>query len=100
MMSANPARLVRRGLTYPGTQDAAGSIACGASHPDPDTERRIEAVRAADGHPTGPMGGCGLPMHWTYAYRCTECGRFFHRHCALRHFAGSPASGHTTTGGS
>lgn len=61
-------------------------VACGISHPDPDVERRIEAMRKEAGHETGPYGGCGAVMFWTFAYRCVECGRWFHRPCAGRHF--------------
>lgn len=62
-------------------------IACGRSHPDERTEEIWNLIRESEGHPTGPMGGCGKEMLWTMAYRCVECGRWFHRECALRHFA-------------
>lgn len=63
------------------------TIACGATHPDPNTERRFRALREAEGHKV--EGGCGSMLHWTYAFRCVECCRWFHRQCILDHFAES-----------
>ena len=60
-------------------------IRCGHTHPDPVTERRYQELRKAQGHKI--EGGCNGNMLWTYAYRCVECGRFFHRECILAHFA-------------
>lgn len=63
-------------------------LVCGASHPDADVERRINAMRDHEVgcEPPGRWQGCGISLVWTYAYRCVECGRWLHRECARRHF--------------
>lgn len=66
------------------------SIACGATYPDAETEARVQALRGQQGLRTD--GGCGKALPWTYAYRCVECARWFHRTCILRHFSESPAA--------
>jgi hypothetical protein len=58
------------------------TIPCGHSHPNATTERLIREAR-----PAPIKGGCGKLVHWTYAYRCVECGVWMHRACLLDHFA-------------
>lgn len=60
-------------------------ILCGQSHPDPEIEARTNAHRADLGMTTDQQG-CGQKMHWTLAYRCVECARWFHHECIKQHF--------------
>lgn len=69
-------------------------IVCGDDHPNPVTNDLAKMLRANEGYPT--EGGCGRRMRWTYAYRCVECGRWFHRDCIKEHFA---ATGDDVTAG-
>jgi hypothetical protein len=62
------------------------TIICGITDPDPDVEGRIVALRIEIGAPSDETA-CGGPLAWWDSYRCVECGRWFHRHCILRHFA-------------
>lgn len=64
---------------------AAGWIECGSDHPDPEIAADLRTMRANEGYPT--EGGCGRRMRWVSAYRCVECGRWFHRDCIREHFA-------------
>jgi hypothetical protein len=64
---------------------ACPSMPCGVTHPDPEIEERTQALRLAEGYAT--EGGCGKPLRWVLAYRCVECGRWYHRDCILQHFA-------------
>jgi hypothetical protein len=59
-------------------------IPCGASDPDGGAEARIAAARSAIGAPTDE--GCGRLIVLWEAFRCVECGRWFHRACMERHF--------------
>lgn len=61
-------------------------IVCGQSHPDSEIEARTHAHRITLGMSTEPQG-CGQEMHWTLAYRCVECARWFHHDCIKHHFA-------------
>lgn len=63
----------------------APTIACGQTDPDPNVERRVVAMRQQIGAPTDDSA-CGRMMVWSIAYRCAECGRWFHRECLVRHF--------------
>lgn len=63
------------------------TIACGASDPDHGAERKIQEARAATGHPVDDAACGGQLMVWMSAYRCGECGRFFHRDCLYQHFS-------------
>lgn len=67
------------------------TVACGATHPHPEVERRYRALRGQEGHRTD--GGCGGTMHWTYAYRCLDCGRWMHGACLREHFEESQEQG-------
>jgi hypothetical protein len=62
-------------------------IPCGVSDPDPRTEYRMADARAAIGATDG--GGCGRLVVLWHAFRCVECGRWFHRSCIERHFRGA-----------
>lgn len=61
-------------------------VACGTFHPDRETHNRTAAQA---GYPPDSYDdtGCGQPIPWTFAYRCVDCGRWFHRDCIKRHFA-------------
>jgi hypothetical protein len=63
----------------------ATHVICGASDPNASTDERIRAARAAVNSPPG-FEGCAQLMRVDTAFRCTECGRSFHRRCAERHF--------------
>ncbi len=67
-------------------EDPSERIACGDTHPDPETEARFRALRAGAGFEDDGTG-CGGRGVWTFMFRCVECGRFFHRDCILKHFA-------------
>jgi hypothetical protein len=60
-------------------------IRCGLSDPDPRAEARIADARAALGAAADDVGCGRLVVLWE-AYRCVECGRWFHRGCIVRHF--------------
>jgi len=61
------------------------TIACGASDPDPKVEQRVASARTDLG--CAPDGdGCGRLIVLWNAYRCVECGRWFHRSCIEQHF--------------
>ena len=66
----------------------AECIICGASHPDLAIEERVQLARLREGA-ASDSEGCGRTMVWTVAYRCVDCGRWFHRECIRRHFASS-----------
>ncbi len=59
-------------------------ITCGAFHPNPEADRLTREMS-----PPSQYDGCGRHMVWSYAYRCVDCGRWFHRACIRRHFAAS-----------
>lgn len=61
---------------------------CGTYHPDLETHRRcmILAGVAPEQAMTYDDTGCGALMVWTFAYRCVDCGRWFHKTCIWRHF--------------
>lgn len=61
-------------------------IRCGCSDPDPVVEAKIVAARTA-ANPALGFDGCGRLMVVWQSFRCTECGRWLHRDCALKHFA-------------
>jgi hypothetical protein len=69
----------------PGGTRGIDRITCGASHPDPAVEQRFQEVRSDRDAPTD-TAGCGRSMVWTVAFRCVDCGRWFHRDCILKHF--------------
>jgi hypothetical protein len=69
-------------------------IICGASHPDLAIEDRVQLARARK-RTSSDADGCGRTMVWTAAYRCVDCGRWFHRDCIRRHFNAS--SSHEST---
>lgn len=64
----------------------APTLPCGDSDPDPAVERRIVAAREQTGHPVDPPACGGQTLVVTNAYRCVECGRWFHHDCILAHF--------------
>ena len=57
----------------PSGEKPSERIACGASHPDPEVEARLVALREAENAPPD-TAGCGRRGVWTYMYRCVECG--------------------------
>lgn len=64
------------------------TVRCGDSHPDAAVEQRFVALRQEEGH-SSESHGCGREAHWTFLFRCVECGRWYHRECIARHFAAS-----------
>ena len=60
-------------------------VTCGASHPDLEIENRVQAARVRKGA-LMDAGGCGRTIVWTAAYRCVDCGRWFHHDCLREHF--------------
>jgi hypothetical protein len=62
-------------------------IRCGDSHPNPSIEDIIAQERTLRDAPKDDGCACGDIMHWTLAYRCVECGRFYHHDCIKAHFA-------------
>lgn len=64
-------------------------VICGTFHPDLDMHRRcmVLAGYAQEDADSYDDTGCGRSILWTFAYRCVECGRWFHRDCIRRHFA-------------
>jgi hypothetical protein len=75
---------------------AVEMIACGASHPDLAVETRVQLARSR-GSATEVGDGCGRTMVWTVAYRCVDCGRWFHRDCIRKHFEKSQCHERTVT---
>jgi hypothetical protein len=67
-------------------------ITCGSSHPDFAVEERVQRARAKERDRVSEESdaedayGCGGTIVWTAAYRCVDCGRWFHRDCIRRHF--------------
>jgi hypothetical protein len=60
-------------------------VRCGDTDPDSVVETRINEVREEIGAPSD-HSGCRRSIVWTFAYRCVECGRWFHRDCIQKHF--------------
>jgi hypothetical protein len=73
------------GAALPEPPRCVERVTCGASHPDPAIEQRVQSARVAHGTPAD-SAGCGRTMVWTVAFRCVECGRWFHRDCIETHF--------------
>lgn len=69
-------------------------VACGASHPDPEINAGIEAMRSAEQARTDGFNGCGHAGIWSVMFRCVECGRWLHRECARKHFETYREHGH------
>jgi hypothetical protein len=67
-------------------------VTCGASDPNVHADRKIRIARDLV-KPSPGFDGCGHVMRLDTAFRCVECGRFFHRTCAAQHFVshGAPA---------
>jgi len=63
---------------------ATERIQCGLTYPEPDAEARVQFLREQIG--ADLIGGCGAEMVWVFAYRCLECGRWFHASCMREHF--------------
>lgn len=65
--------------------DAPYRVVCGTFHPDPETNNRCNAQ---GGFPANTYDdtGCGHFILWTFAYRCLDCGRWFHATCLRNHF--------------
>jgi hypothetical protein len=64
-------------------------VMCGTFHPDVEVHARAMLMRQEtpdDGVIYRDSTGCGRLMHWTYAYRCVDCGIWFHQDCLLNHF--------------
>jgi hypothetical protein len=63
-------------------------LVCGRTDPDDRVEALIRQVRANSPR-SGPddNSACGQPIELRWAFRCVECGRWFHRGCIEKHFA-------------
>jgi hypothetical protein len=63
-------------------------LICGRTDPDDRVEALIRQIRA-DSPRSGPddNSACGQPIELRWAFRCVECGRWFHRGCIEKHFA-------------
>lgn len=66
-------------------------IVCGDTYADPKLEARVEAARTID-IGEHEREGCGESMHWSFGFRCVECGRWFHRACIQKHFTSHSGS--------
>lgn len=83
--NAGPATLMSEmvEVSLDSIQAVAGyqTIECGAVSPVPGDAR--PALR-----PT-TYAGCERLLSWVFAYRCVDCGLFFHLACILKHFRSS-----------
>ena len=59
-------------------------VNCGDTSAHPDAERAYRAIRVEQGD-TAPAG-CGKPVGLIHLYRCTDCARWMHHSCLVRHF--------------
>ena len=61
-------------------------IVCGRTSMDDREEEMIQQMRQ-DVNAPDDTSGCGTTCLWKLAFRCAECGRWFHRDCIQKHFA-------------
>jgi hypothetical protein len=67
-------------------------IHCGQTYAHEQMEQDIQDMREGQGFNVGADNGCGKPMRMGMAYRCVECGRWFHQKCAEHHFTSHTAT--------
>lgn len=57
-----------------------------AKQHDPEKAKRIERQYSELWATATVTCSCGLPRHFTHAYRCLYCGEYFCFNCAEKHF--------------
>lgn len=77
--------LTKENLLLRAALEASEWVICGSTYQDPELNACIEALRENEGYEVGL--GCKRRLKVMYAYRCVDCGRWFHRDCILKHFA-------------